>query len=116
MKYNEYNTRRQQRYQATQTPPIGKKLMEQFITQMVVCVLLVGAIVGAQFLGYKQIDPAINKIKMAIVYSPSLDEMAQKAKDTLAIMMERVNLKDENEDKDKEEETIPVISIDNDVL
>lgn len=110
MKYQEYNTRRQQRYQTSQTPSIGKKLIEQFLTQVVVCVLLVMVIIGAQLLGFKQIDSGMYRMKMAIVYSPSLDEMTQKAKNVMAIIMERVNQKEQNQ------EITPVISIDNDVL
>lgn len=110
MKHNGYSSRRQQRYEIAQTPPVGKKLIEQFLTQVVVCALLIILIIGVQLLGFRQIDSRINRIKVAIAYSPSLDEMTQSAKDALALIINRVNL------KDKSEEITPVISIDNDVF
>lgn len=110
MKYNTYNNRRQVRSRTPEPPSIGERLVEQFLTQVVVCSLLIIIIVGVQLLGIKQFESGINKMKSAIVYSPSFNEIAENAKSTFA------EIRDSIIADDKKEETIPVILIDDEVL
>lgn len=110
MKYNMYNNRRQARYGEPKTPPIGKKLMEQFLTQVVVCAVLIIAIISVQLLGFKQVETGLDKVKSAIVYSPSLDEITQNTKDIFLNIISSIKR------EDQDEAIIPVISIDDEVF
>lgn len=109
MKHNAYNSRRQQRYEAANTPPIGKKLVEQFVAQVIFCAFLILSILGVRFLGLSQIEGHIDRMKSAIVYSPSLDEITQSAKDVLGAIKNKADPKGK-------EEAIPVILIDNEMF
>ena len=110
MKYNTYYYTRQSRYKEPKVPSIGKKLIEQFLTQVVVCAIFIILIIGSQLLGIKQVNSSMDKIRSAITYSPSLDEIAQNTKDVFSVIISRVKREDENE------ETVPVILIDDEVF
>lgn len=109
MKHNVYNSRRQQRYEAANMPSVGKKLVEQFVAQVIFCTFLILSILGVRFLGLGQVEGQIDRMKSAIVYSPSLDEITRSAKDVLGAIKDKANPR-------SKEEAIPVILIDNEMF
>ncbi len=67
-------------------------------------------IIGAQRLGSRQLQREIARIKTAITYSPSLDELTENTKSMFTALVNRVKT------EEKIQESVPVILIDNEVF
>lgn len=107
-----YQRRRQSRYEKEKTPALGQKLIEQVLTQFVICTFIIGTLLGAKFLGFKQFNGAMEKVKIAITYSPSLDEMAKEAKEVTSALVDRVR----STDNSIEDDYMPEIIIDDEIF
>lgn len=92
MRYNNYPYRRRTGYKQEESSPIAQKLVEQFLTQLVICIIAIGIMYGAQWLKIGQVEESMYKIKLAIEYSPSWDEIIQNLKDIGYTFIDNENL------------------------
>lgn len=95
-----YEPRRHPRSRLEPKKQAGKKIIDQFLTQLTLAALVISLVMGAQLLGFKNMNNRIAKIKSAITYSPSLSEVA-------SAMIQKTNEKN----KTIEGQTIPEIII-----
>lgn len=107
-----YESRRQARYGVAKKASVGQRLVEQFLTQLIISGLILGLIFGAQLLGIEKINGSMGKVKSAITYSPSFDEIAKNTKEKSSGLIQR--LVSRNQALDQEE--IPKIIIDDQVF
>lgn len=96
MRYNNYQNnaypkRNPLRYQEREKPSLGKRLIEAFLTQFTICVLVTGGVFGAQLLKLPNINQSVDKVKTIITYSPSLKEFAMEAKEGVSTLIGRAN-------------------------
>lgn len=107
-----YQRRRQSRYGKEQTPSLGKRLVEQMVTQLTICVIITGLVLGGKVIGFEPFNKGMEKIKIAITYSPSLDEIAREAKAITTTLIEKASEKDDY----SQDETLPEFIIDDEIF
>ena len=103
MRYNNY--RRLNRYQQNDTPSIMKKLLEQIVTQFIICIILIGLIFGAQWLKINQVEESVQKVKLAVAHSLSWNDIVEGLKNTTMIIMDKGS-NEPTENLDEQEEDI----------
>ncbi|HHX61854.1 MAG TPA: hypothetical protein GX707_14290 [Epulopiscium sp.] len=114
---NTYPRRRPSKYEVQEQQPFRKKLMEAFLTQFIICAIIVSVIFGAQLLGLPKVNESVDKVKTIITYSPSLKEIAQGAKDGMVILTDKISPKSQEViSREKNDEEIPLIIVDDEIF
>ena len=93
-------------------PAMSKRLMEEFVTQLIICTLITGTVFGAQLLKVPKVDQSLSKVKTIITYSPSLKEIAKETKDGLMTLIGRMSSQDQVLDGDY----TPIILVDDEIF
>lgn len=116
MRYNNYqrpvyNQRRQSRYKIEEKPSLGKKIVEQLLTQFIICMLITGSIFALKLLGNSKFDENMEKLKVAITNTPSVHEISREVKDITTNIINNIG-----KESNYIEEKVPVITIDDEVF
>ncbi|NLI89867.1 MAG: hypothetical protein GX366_05615 [Epulopiscium sp.] len=117
MRYNNYqrpvyNQRRQSRYMVEEKPSLRKRLIEQFFTQLIVCMLITGTIFALKLLGSSKFDENMEELKVAITNTPSVHDIGREVKKITSTVINNIG----KESNYIEEEKVPVIIIDDEVF
>lgn len=102
MRYNNY--RRPNRYEQNNASPIMKRILEQFLTQFIICVMIIGFIVGGQWLKINQVEENVQRIKLAVAHSLSWDDIVENVKNTTMIIMDKGSKEAMENSNDQDEE------------
>ena len=110
-------TRGTSKNEVIEKPGLGKRLIEEFMTQLIVCTLVSGVIFGAQLLKLPNMSRSLAKIKTIITYSPSLTEVVEEFKEGTSILVEKINnAGKEVKDQEISVEDAPIILVDDEIF
>ncbi len=117
-KNNAYPRRSPVRHQATKKAEFSKRLIEEFLTQFALCVLVIGIIFGAKLLKFTNINDPIAKVQAMITYSPSLKEITEEAKELVSILAERIGSNEKSKVYNQEinRQETPIIIVDDEIF
>lgn len=114
---NAYQRRSPSRKPVPNQPAFGKRLIEEFLTQLTICILVTGVIFGAQVLRLPNISKSVDKVKTIITYSPSLKEIVQEAKEGTSALVEKISSRDAKvNDQEGNTQEIPIIIVDDEIF
>ncbi len=118
MRYNSYQTnnyprRRTVRPKEPEKIGYAKKLIEELLTQLIICTLVTLIIFASQLLKVGGVDKSISKLKSAITYTPSLKEIANEVKEGTNTIAEKMNYNKQVNGDSVEE---PIILVDDEVF
>lgn len=118
MKYNNYNTNNYPRRRPSRTNKIEKtgytqKLLEEVLTQFLICSLVTITIFATQLLKIDGVDRSLTKLKSAITYSPSLKEVVEEIKEGSNTIIDKIN---HDNQVTSDSGTEPVILVDDEVF